>query len=44
MTKFTQGHALLIGLGADLPNTIDDAQEMYAIVTDEERCAYLPGQ
>ena len=44
MTKFTQGHALLVGVGADLANTIDDAQEMFNILTDEERCAYPPGQ
>lgn len=44
MTTFTQGHALLIGVGADLPNTVDDAAEMHAILTDEERCAYPPGQ
>lgn len=44
MTTFTQGHALLIGVGADLPNTVDDAVEMHTILTDKERCAYPPGQ
>ncbi|MBX3052264.1 MAG: caspase family protein [Caldilineaceae bacterium] len=40
MSTFTDGHALLVGVGADLANTIDDAKEMNAILTDEERCAY----
>ncbi len=40
MSTFTQGHALLVGVGADLANTIDDAVELNAILTDEERCAY----
>jgi len=40
MSTFTEGHALLIGVGADLPNTIDDAQELHKILIDEERCAY----
>lgn len=44
MATFTQGHALLVGVGADLANTIDDAVEMQKILTDEERCAYPPGQ
>ena len=44
MSTFTQGHALLVGVGADLANTIDDAKELNAILTDDERCAYPPGQ
>ncbi|RLT37445.1 MAG: caspase family protein [Chloroflexi bacterium] len=44
MSTFTDGHALLVGVGADLANTIDDAKEMHAILTDEERCAYPQGQ
>lgn len=44
MISFTEGHALLVGVGGDLPNTVDDAVEMHAILTDEERCAYPPGQ
>ena len=44
MSTFKEGHALLVGVGADLANTIDDAIEMNAILTDEERCAYPQGQ
>ncbi len=44
MSTFTEGHALLVGVGGDLANTIDDAVEMNAILTDEERCAYPKGQ
>ncbi len=41
---FEQGHALLIGVGADLPNTVDDAEGLADILTDAERCAYPPDQ
>lgn len=41
---FDNGHALIIGVGADLLNTIDDAQGLADILKDEERCAYPPGQ
>ncbi len=44
MTQFTHGHALIIGAGADLPNTVDDAVGLADILTDTERCAYPPGQ
>lgn len=43
-TKFTQGHALIIGVGSDLPNTVQDATGLAAILTDEERCAYPANQ
>lgn len=39
---FDHGHALVVGVGADLPNTIDDAVGLAAILRDPERCAY-PG-
>ncbi len=39
-TLFTQGHALLIGAGADLPNTVDDACGLAEILSDPGRCAY----
>ena len=42
--RFDQGHALVIGVGADLPNTVDDAQGLADILKDEERCAYPPEQ
>ena len=41
---FEQGHALIIGVGADLPNTVDDAIGMANILKDGERCAYPAGQ
>ncbi|PDW04552.1 hypothetical protein CJ255_03295 [Candidatus Viridilinea mediisalina] len=45
-TPFTPGaaHALLIGVGGDLPNTIQDAQGLYNTLTDPQRCAYPPQQ
>jgi hypothetical protein len=41
---FQNGHALLIGVGADLPNTVDDARGLAEILADAERCAYPPNQ
>jgi hypothetical protein len=38
--QFKQGHALIIGVGADLPNTVDDAVGLTNILKDRERCAY----
>lgn len=42
--KFTSGHALVVGAGGDLPNTVDDAAGLAAILKDAERCAYPPKQ
>jgi hypothetical protein len=39
-TPFKSGYALTIGVGADLPNTVDDAQGLTDILKDEGRCAY----
>ncbi len=44
MTSFEQGHALVVGVGADLPNTVDDAAGLAAILQDPTRCAYAPAQ
>jgi hypothetical protein len=44
MTGFDQGHALIIGVGADLPNTVDDATGLADILKDPARCAYPPEQ
>jgi len=44
MAVFDQGHALVVGVGADLPNTVDDATGLAGILNDPARCAYLPGQ
>ncbi len=37
---FTDGHACIIGVGGDLPNTVDDAIGFAQILNDPERCAY----
>jgi uncharacterized caspase-like protein len=42
--SFQSGHALLIGAGADLPFTIDDARGIADILKDPERCAYPVNQ
>lgn len=41
---FTQGHACIIGVGGDLPNTVDDAVGLANILSDPERCAYPTAQ
>lgn len=41
---FIEGHALIIGVGADLPNTIEDARGLAGIIKDPGRCAYPPEQ
>ena len=41
---FQNGHAVLIGVGDDLPNTEDDARGLAAILSDRDRCAYPPAQ
>ncbi|MBW4559638.1 MAG: caspase family protein [Mojavia pulchra JT2-VF2] len=41
---FSQGHACIVGVGGDLPNTVDDAVGFANILKDPERCAYLPEQ
>ena len=42
--RFTHGHALVIGMGADLPVTITDAQGVAGLLCDPGRCAYPPDQ
>src|SRR5262249_1276914 len=37
--RFEQGHALIVGVGGDLPNTVDDARGVAAILIDSGRCA-----
>lgn len=41
---FDQGYAIVVGAGADLPNTIGDAVGLTEILRDSERCAYPTGQ
>ena len=38
--RFTHSHALVIGMGADLPVTITDAQGVATLLRDPSRCAY----
>lgn len=40
MSLFTKGHAVVIGVGADLPNTVIDAEGLAKMLRDPERCAY----
>lgn len=44
MSQFTSGHALAIGVGADLPNTVTDAVGIANLLCDVERCAYPAAQ
>lgn len=37
---FTDGYALLIGVGADLPVTVHDASALHALLIDTKRAAY----
>ena len=41
---YQHGFGLLIGVGGDLPATINDANGMYEIITDANRCAYPSSQ
>jgi hypothetical protein len=36
--------ALVIGVGADLPNTIADAKGLAQVLTDQARCGFAPAQ
>lgn len=40
-TPFNQGFALTIGVGSDLPVTINDAKGFTQILLDKQRCSYL---
>ena len=42
--QFAQGQALIIGVGADLPNTVTDAQGVADILRDSGRCGYPAAQ
>lgn len=43
-TTFSNGHALLIGVGADLPVTVKDATALRDVLVDPNRAAYPPEQ
>jgi hypothetical protein len=42
--NFDRGYALVVGVGADLPATVDDAVGLADILRDAARCAYPPEQ
>ena len=42
MAVYDGGHALIVGVGADLPNTTRDAKGVSDILKDPSRCAYPP--
>jgi hypothetical protein len=44
MVAFKQGYALVVGVGADLPNTVDDAIGLAGMLKDPARCAYPSDQ
>jgi len=44
VATFKQGHALVVGVGADLPNTVDDAVGLAELLKDPARGAYPPAQ
>lgn len=44
MTQFEHGHALLIGVGADLPITVNDATGLADFLKNPAYCAYPPQQ
>jgi uncharacterized caspase-like protein len=41
---FAQGHAVVVGVGADLPVTVKDAAAVAALLRDPGRCAYPENQ
>lgn len=41
---FAQGYAVVIGVGADLPVTVEDATAVADLLRDPNRCAYPPDQ
>lgn len=43
-SSFIHGHALLIGVGDNLPVTVDDAQKFGKVLENSTRAAYPPGQ
>jgi hypothetical protein len=42
--QFVQGHAVIIGVGADLPVTVQDATALADFLKQPERCAYPADQ
>jgi uncharacterized caspase-like protein len=44
MATFQHGHALVVGVGGDLPGTVDDAEALADFLKAPGRCAYPPKQ
>src|ERR1700733_13473633 len=44
MAIFHEGHALLVGVGADLPVTVADAASLRDVLIDPKRAAYSRDQ
>ncbi len=42
--QFDQGYALVIGVGQDLPTTVDDANALADLLRDPTRCTYPTDQ
>jgi len=42
--RFVSGHAVLVGVGEDLPVTVTDASALCSVLTDPQRGAYPPHQ
>lgn len=41
---FTEGHALLVGVGDDLPETVEDATAIHEVLIDPDKAGYLEQQ
>ena len=41
---YEHGYAVVVGVGGDLPVTVKDAEGVYGLLVDPERCAYPPDQ
>ncbi len=41
---FKHGHALIVGVGADLPETVADAQSVFDVLTNPNRAGFPPDQ
>ena len=42
--RFVQGYAVVVGVGADLPVSVEDATAVAELLRDPSRCAYPAGQ
>ncbi len=42
--RYVHGYGVVVGVGADLPMTVNDAQGVARLLRDAGRCAYVPEQ